>query len=62
MAIANTCFIPKAMTCLSVPDRPDRIEACYAVPRGGRISLFFVPESEAFDFGLADDMTQLSAA
>lgn len=41
-------------------ERSDRIEACYAVPRGGCICLFFVLKASSFDFDLADELTVLN--
>ena len=42
-------------------DRSDRISACYAVPRGVGMCLFFVPVSESFDFDLADQLAELNS-
>lgn len=41
--------------------RADRILACYAVPRGIGIGLFFVPRSESFDFDLAEELADLTS-
>ena len=41
--------------------RADRILACYAVPRGVGIGLFFVPRSESFDFDLSEDLADLTS-
>ena len=40
--------------------RANQIRACYAVPRGVGIGLFFVPRSESFDFDLADHLAELN--
>ena len=37
-----------------------RIVACYAVPRGAGTGLFFVPQSNGFDFDLADQLAKLN--
>jgi len=36
------------------------VRACYAAPRGGSIGLYFVPQSESFDFDLADLLAPLN--
>ena len=38
----------------------DMIAACYAIPRGDGIGLFFVPKSQSFNFDLADDLAELN--
>ena len=43
-----------------IDERSGMIEACYATPRGGRISLFFVPAKGVFDFDLADHLAVLN--
>jgi hypothetical protein len=40
--------------------RHGSILACYAVPRGSGIGLFFVPCSKTFDFDLADQLAGLA--
>jgi hypothetical protein len=42
-------------------DRLQVIESCYAIPRGTKMVLFFVPKSDAFDFDLADQLVDLNA-
>lgn len=42
-----------------VSDRSESVASCYAVPRGAGITLFFVPQSDSFDFDLADELAQL---
>ncbi len=42
-------------------ERTDRIVACYAVPRGAGMCLFFIPSSESFDFDLADQLAELNS-
>jgi hypothetical protein len=37
-----------------------RIRMCFAAPRGIGIGLFFVPESDSFDFDLADELAELN--
>lgn len=41
--------------------RTGRISACYAVPRGVGIGLFFTPRRECYDFDLADELAKLNA-
>jgi len=37
----------------------DRLNACYAFPRGTKTMLSFVPRSDAFDFELAPELAEL---
>jgi hypothetical protein len=37
-----------------------KVRACYAVPRGADVGLFFVPKTNAFDFDLADELADLN--
>lgn len=38
----------------------DRITACYVVPHGARVMLFFTPATDSFDFSLAADLADLN--
>jgi hypothetical protein len=42
-------------------ERRDRIRACYCAPTGSRITFFFAPVGEQFDFDLADNLAQFNA-
>ena len=39
----------------------ERVNACYCVPTGPRITLFFSPQSISFDFDLAEMLAELNA-
>lgn len=38
----------------------DKVLACFATTYGAGIGLFFIPQSETFDFDLADELAQLT--
>ena len=40
--------------------RASKIHSCYCFPRGPQICLFVTPNSESYDFDLADELTELS--
>jgi hypothetical protein len=40
-------------------DHADRVAECYAVPRGAKTALSFVPRSQSFDFELASELAKL---
>jgi hypothetical protein len=40
--------------------RSEGVSACYAVPRGAGMGLFFVPRQDSFDFDLADQIVELN--
>jgi hypothetical protein len=40
--------------------RTGRVRACYAAPRMGGITLYFVPFGETYDFGLGDELSELN--
>jgi len=39
----------------------ERVRSCYCVPVGARITLFFSPRSDSFDFDLAELLAELNA-
>jgi len=41
-------------------ERKQKIRGCYASPRAARVTLFFIPTAEQFDFDLADELTELN--
>jgi hypothetical protein len=41
-------------------ERSDKISFCAAVARGSKVILFFTPNGSAFNFDLADDLTDLN--
>lgn len=40
-------------------EHASQVEACYALPRGAKIVLFFVPTSPGYHFDLGDELTTL---
>lgn len=45
-----------------IQEHLDKIVSCYAVPRNVGTALFFVPQSNSFDFDLADLLAELSVS
>ncbi len=41
-------------------ERPAQVRSCYCSPRGGSVVFFVAPQSEQFDFDLADSMADLN--
>ena len=40
----------------------DRVRACYAVPSGSKVTLFFVPCSDSYDFDLGAELVDLNSS